>query len=89
MKSLGISEHHTKFFSNENDNSIENEQVFREYKKCLAFENNQYSVNLSFKNHSEVLPDNFNVARSRLLLKPGPGPWTCTQKNLDPEESGP
>ena len=24
-----------------------------------------------------------------LLLKPGPGPWTRTLKNLDPEEPGP
>ena len=31
-----------------------------------------------------------NVALHRLLLKlgpdPGPGPWTQTQKNLDPEK---
>ena len=32
----------------------------------MAFENNRYCVNLPFTNHSEVLPDNFNVARSRL-----------------------
>ena len=31
----------------------------------MAFENNQYCVNLHFKNHSEVLTANFNVARSR------------------------
>ena len=24
-----------------------------------------------------------------LLLKPGPGPWTWTLKNLDPEKPGP
>ena len=34
----------------------------------MAFENNRYCVNLPFKNHSEVLPDNFNVARSRLIF---------------------
>ena len=33
----------------------------------MAFENNQYRVHLAFKNHSEVLPDRFNVARSRLI----------------------
>ena len=32
----------------------------------MAFENNRYCVNLPFTNHSEILPDNFNVARSRL-----------------------
>ena len=32
----------------------------------MAFENNRHCVNLPFTNHSEVLPDNFNVARSRL-----------------------
>ena len=64
---LVISEHHTKIFSNKNDNFIKNEQVFVKFKKCLAFENNRYCVNLPFKNHSEVLPDNFNVARSRLI----------------------
>ena len=26
----------------------------------MAFENNRYCVTLPFKNHSEVLPDNFN-----------------------------
>ena len=62
-KSLEISEHHAKIFSNKNDNFIENEKIFAEFLKCLAFENNQYCVNLLFKNHSEVLPDNFNVAR--------------------------
>ena len=66
-ESLGVSEHHTKIFSNKNDNFIENEEVFTEFKKCLAFENNRYCVTLPFKNYSEVLPDNFNVARSRLI----------------------
>ena len=33
----------------------------------MAFENNRYCLTLPFKNHSEVLPDNFNVARSRLI----------------------
>ena len=66
-ESLGISEHHTKIFSNKNYNFIENEEVFTEFKKCLAFENNRYRVTLPFKNYSEVLPDNFNVARSRLI----------------------
>ena len=55
------------FFLNKNDNFIENEKVFTEFRKCLAFENNRYCVNLPFKNHSEVLPDNFNAARSRLI----------------------
>ena len=27
--------------------------------------------------------------KNGLLLKPGPGPWTRTQKNLDPKNSGP
>ena len=35
--------------------------------KYLTFENNRYCLNLSFNNHSEVLHDNFNVARSRLI----------------------
>ena len=39
-ESLGISEHHRKIFSNKNDNFIENEKVFTEFKKCVAFENN-------------------------------------------------
>ena len=55
------------FFLNKYDNFIENEKVFTEFRKCLAFENNWYCVNLPFKNHSEVLPDNFNAARSRLI----------------------
>ena len=33
----------------------------------MAFENNRYCVTLPFKNHSEILPDNFNVSRSRLI----------------------
>ena len=66
-ESSGISAHHTKIFSNKNDNFIENEEVFTELKKCLAFENNRYCVTLPFKNHSKVLSDNFNVARSRLI----------------------
>ena len=66
-ESLGISEHHTKIFSNKIDNFIENEEVFAEFKECFAFENNRYCVNLPFNNYSEVLPDNFNVARSRLI----------------------
>ena len=33
----------------------------------MAFENNRYCVTLPFKNHSEVLRDNFNVTRSRLI----------------------
>ena len=66
-ESLGVSEHHTKIFSNKNDNFIENKEVFTELKKCLAFENNRYCVTLPFKNHSEVLPDNFNMARSHLV----------------------
>ena len=36
-ESLVISEHHTKVFSNKNDNFIENEEVFAEFKKCLAW----------------------------------------------------
>ena len=63
-KSLAISEHHTKTFSKKNDDFIENEEVYTEFKKCLAFENNRYCVNLPFKNHSEVSPNNFNVTRS-------------------------
>ena len=59
-ESLGISEHHAKTISNKNYNFIENEEVFAEFKKSLAFENSWYCVNLSFKNHWEVLPDNFN-----------------------------
>ena len=66
-ESLGISEHHTKIFLNKIDNFIENEEVFAEFKECFAFENNRYCVNLPFNNYSEVLPDNFNVARSRLI----------------------
>ena len=34
----------------------------------------------------------FSVAHAcllRLLLQPGPGPWTQTLKNLDPQEPGP
>ena len=38
-ESLGISEHHAKTFSNKNYNFIENEEVFAEFKKSLAFEN--------------------------------------------------
>ena len=38
-ESLGISEHHAKTFSNKNYNFIENEEVFAEFKKFLAFEN--------------------------------------------------
>ena len=38
-ESLGISEHHAKTFSNKNYNFIENEKVFAEFKKSLAFEN--------------------------------------------------
>ena len=63
-ESLGISEHRTKIFSNKNDNFTENEEAFTEFKKYLAFENNQYCVTLPFKNHSEILPENFNLARS-------------------------
>ena len=37
-ESLGISEHHAKTFSNKNYNFIENEEVFAEFKKSLAFE---------------------------------------------------
>ena len=40
-----------------------------------------------------VSSDNFFVVTytclSCLLLKPGPGPWTRTLKNLDPEKPGP
>ena len=40
-----------------------------------------------------VSSDNFFVVTytclSWLLLKPGPGPWTRTLKNLDPEKPGP
>ena len=38
-ESLGISEHHAKTISNKNYNFIENEEVFAEFKKSLAFEN--------------------------------------------------
>ena len=56
-ESSGISEHHTQIFSNKNDNVIENEEVNTEFKKCLAFENSRYRVNLPFKNHSEISRD--------------------------------
>ena len=55
-ESLGITEHRAKIFSKKNDNFIKNEEVFAEFKKCLAFENNRYCVKLPFKNDSEVLP---------------------------------
>ena len=45
-KSLGISEHRTQIFSSKNDNLIENEEVFAEFKKCLAFENNRFKFTL-------------------------------------------
>ena len=45
-KSLGISEHRTKIFSSKNDNFIENEVVFAEFKKCLAFDNNRFKFTL-------------------------------------------
>ena len=66
-ESLTVLEYHTKIFSNKNDNFIETEEVFTEFKKCFTFENNRYCVTLPFKNHSEVLPDIFNVARSCLI----------------------
>ena len=35
-RSLGISEHHTKIFSNKNDNFIDNQEVFTEFKVGLS-----------------------------------------------------
>ena len=45
-KSLGISEHRTQIFSSKNDNLIENEVVFAEFKKCLTFDNNRFKFTL-------------------------------------------
>ena len=45
-KSLEISEHRTKIFSSKNDNFIENEVVFAEFKNCLTFDNNRFKFTL-------------------------------------------
>ena len=61
-----ILKHQAKMFLIKNDNFIENEEIYTDFKKCLTFDNNRHHGNISFKNYSEVLPDNFNVARSSL-----------------------
>ena len=64
---LGILEHHTKN-SHTKMMILLKMRKFLQFKKCLAFKNNRYCVNLPLKNHYLIiLPDNFNVARSRLI----------------------
>ena len=64
---LGILEHHTKN-SHTKMMILLKMKKFLQFKKCLAFKNNRHCVNLPLKNHYLIiLPDNFNVARSRLI----------------------
>ena len=55
-------------------------------KKLIAI---QILLNVSRSKGNQSDNEIWSVNRIWLLLKPGPGPWTRTQKNLDPEKPGP
>ena len=51
------------------NNSFEpesNENVYSNFLKELKFAHSRYSVKLAFKIHTEVLPDNYLLTKSRL-----------------------
>ena len=47
--------------------SSENESVYQFYKHNLNFDGKNYQVKLPFKNYTETLPDNYQLAKSRLF----------------------
>ena len=49
----------------------------------ILFTNTYYLLNLCFMNYAN------REEITRLVLKPGPGTWTRTLKNLDPWKPGP
>ena len=54
------------------------ENVFDFYKRNLSFDGKRYKVKLPFKTHYESLPDNYSIAKSRLIR-------LQKQLNLNPE----